>query len=190
MHWAPVHSRQSGRWTPEWVCMRCNSTVDENHPLLQGVPAAPVCSTHGPAGLHWIYASSAAAGSAAAVRPQKFSPALANASCSPNQLSLRPTLLRMSRLHPPPQRTTVPHLPTQPGHAKAPLTRWRVGAHIAGCSCLCCMPRSVAFTPMRLMLGKPMLIMHRCGNAPLTFFARPRLCSPLLWCTRCIPCST
>ena len=40
------------------------------------------------------------------------------------------------------------------------------------------------------MLGKPMLIMHRCGNAPLTFFARPRLCSPLLWCTRCIPCST
>ena len=48
MHWAPVHSRQSGRWTPEWVCMRCNSTVDENHPLLQGVPAAPVCSTHGP----------------------------------------------------------------------------------------------------------------------------------------------
>ena len=94
------------------------------------------CAPHtAPAGLHWIYASSAAAGSAAAVRPQKFSPALANASCSPNQLSLRPTLLRMSRLHPPPQRTTVPHLPTQPGHAKAPLTRWRVGAHIAGCSC-------------------------------------------------------
>ena len=149
------------------------------------------CAPHtAPAGLHWIYASSAAAGSAAAVRPQKFSPALANASCSPNQLSLRPTLLRMSRLHPPPQRTTVPHLPTQPSHAKAPLTRWRVGAHIAGFSCLCCMPRSVAFTPMRLMLGKPMLIMHRCGNAPLTFFARPRLCSPLLWCTRCIPCST
>ena len=48
MHWAPVHSRQSGRWTPEWVCMRCNSTVDEHHPLLQGVPAAPVCPTHGP----------------------------------------------------------------------------------------------------------------------------------------------
>ena len=38
------------------------------------------CAPHtAPAGLHWIYASSAAAGSA------EFSPALANASCSPNQ---------------------------------------------------------------------------------------------------------
>ncbi|CAE7829188.1 unnamed protein product [Symbiodinium microadriaticum] len=47
MHWAPVHSRQTGCWSPEWVCTRCNSTVDEHHPLLQGVPAAPVCLTHG-----------------------------------------------------------------------------------------------------------------------------------------------
>ena len=48
MHFAPVHSRQTGCWSPEWVCMRCNSTVDEHHPLLQGVPAAPVCPTRGP----------------------------------------------------------------------------------------------------------------------------------------------
>ena len=48
MHWAPVHLRQAGRWAPEWVCLRCNATVNEHHPLLQGVPAAPVCPAHGP----------------------------------------------------------------------------------------------------------------------------------------------
>ena len=48
MHWAPVHSRQTGCWAPEWVCMRCNSSVDEHHPLLQGVPTPPTCPTHGP----------------------------------------------------------------------------------------------------------------------------------------------
>ena len=26
----------------------CNSTVEKHHPLLQGVPTAPVCATHGP----------------------------------------------------------------------------------------------------------------------------------------------
>ena len=48
MHWVPVHSRQTGRWAPEWVCMRCSSSVDECHPLLQGVPIPPTCPTHGP----------------------------------------------------------------------------------------------------------------------------------------------
>ena len=48
MHWAPVHLRQAGRWAPEWVCLRCNATVDEHHPLLQDVPAPPVCPAHGP----------------------------------------------------------------------------------------------------------------------------------------------
>ena len=48
MHWAPVHSGQSGRWRPEWVCMRCNATVDEDHPLLQHVPEPPTCPAHGP----------------------------------------------------------------------------------------------------------------------------------------------
>jgi len=28
--------------------MRCNATVDENHPLLQGVPEPPMCPAHGP----------------------------------------------------------------------------------------------------------------------------------------------
>ena len=48
MHWAPTYQRQSGRWAPEWVCMRCNSTVDEHHPLLQAVPEPPECPAHGP----------------------------------------------------------------------------------------------------------------------------------------------
>ena len=48
MHWAPIHSRQSGRWRPEWVCLRCNATVDEDHPLLQHVPEPPTCPAHGP----------------------------------------------------------------------------------------------------------------------------------------------
>ena len=48
MHWAPIHSRQSGRWRPEWVCLRCNAAVDEDHPLLQHVPEPPTCPAHGP----------------------------------------------------------------------------------------------------------------------------------------------
>ena len=48
MHWAPIHSRQSGRWRPEWVCMRCNATFDEDHPLLQHVPEPPTCPAHRP----------------------------------------------------------------------------------------------------------------------------------------------
>ena len=48
MHWAPIHSRQSGRWRPEWVCMRSNATFDEDHPWLQHVPEPPTCPAHRP----------------------------------------------------------------------------------------------------------------------------------------------
>ena len=51
MHWAPVHNRQSGEWRAEWACLRCNTTVDESHPLLAAIPERPLCTLHGPRAL-------------------------------------------------------------------------------------------------------------------------------------------
>ena len=51
MHWAPVHNRQSGEWRAEWACLRCNTTVDESHPLLAAIPQRPLCTLHGPRAL-------------------------------------------------------------------------------------------------------------------------------------------
>ena len=190
MHWAPVHSRQSGRWTPEWVCMRCNSTVDENHPLLQGVPAAPVCSTHGPRRLALDLREFSRGWVCCRGSPPEVLPC-------PGQRILLPesaVVAANPASHEPLAPTTSANHGAAPPNAawsrQGPPDTMASGRTHSWLFVLCCMPRSVAFTPMRLMLGKPMLIMHRCGNAPLTFFARPRLCSPLLWCTRCIPCST
>ena len=48
MHWAPVYRREANAWVPEWVCLRCNATIDETHPMLNQLPQQPVCATHGP----------------------------------------------------------------------------------------------------------------------------------------------
>ena len=82
MHWAPIHSRQSGRWRPEWVCMRCNATVDEDHPLLQHVPEPPTYPLTARGDSRWTCASLAAGGFAAEGPHQKCCPARANASRS------------------------------------------------------------------------------------------------------------
>ena len=47
-HWAPVHRRGDNVWMPEWTCLRCNTTVDGSHHLLQDIPDRPVCPAHGP----------------------------------------------------------------------------------------------------------------------------------------------
>ena len=42
--------RESNQWAPEWVCLRCNATVNSEHPLLQALPPdadRPLCPTHG-----------------------------------------------------------------------------------------------------------------------------------------------
>ena len=36
--WMPVFNRGTGRWDPEWVCLRCNENLTGHHPLLQNVP--------------------------------------------------------------------------------------------------------------------------------------------------------
>ena len=166
MHFTPVHSRQTGCWSPEWVCMRCNSTVDEHHPLLQGVPAAPVCPTRGPRrlalDLRVICANTAADGCAAADPLRKFSPAPASVSHSLKHQLPRETLPRACQLAQPPRR------PTQLGAAKAPPTRSKGAAHAVGCLYPYCTPQSVGSNPRRLVLGIVMFTMHRCGRAPLT----------------------
>ena len=43
MAWMPVFNRGTGRWDPEWVCLRCNENLTGHHPLLQNVPVVPVC---------------------------------------------------------------------------------------------------------------------------------------------------
>eukprot|EP00435_Cladocopium_sp_Y103_P027618 s2497_g6.t2 len=48
MQWAPNFHQQGQHWTPEWSCLRCNSTVTPDHPLLQHVPEQPNCHQHGP----------------------------------------------------------------------------------------------------------------------------------------------
>jgi hypothetical protein len=48
MAWAPVHIQQSDRWEPEWVCLRCNTVLRLDHPLLQNIPEQPHCTQHGP----------------------------------------------------------------------------------------------------------------------------------------------
>ena len=48
MHWAPVYRHEANAWVPEWVCLRCNATIDETHPMLNQLPQQPVCATHGP----------------------------------------------------------------------------------------------------------------------------------------------
>ena len=135
MHWAPVHSRQSGRWTPEWVCMRCNSTVDENHPLLQGVPAAPVCSTHGPRRLALDLREFSRGWVCCRGSPLEVLPC-------PGQRILLPesaVVAANPASHEPLAPTTSANHGAAPPNAawsrQGPLTRWRVGAHIAGCSC-------------------------------------------------------
>ena len=45
---APVHRRADNVRMPEWICLRCNTTVDGSHHLLQNIPDRPVCPTHGP----------------------------------------------------------------------------------------------------------------------------------------------
>ena len=35
-------------WMPEWTCLRCNTTVDGSHHLLQDIPDRPECPAHGP----------------------------------------------------------------------------------------------------------------------------------------------
>ena len=47
MAWMPVFNRGTGRWDPEWVCLRCNENLTGHHPLLQNVPVVPVCAVHG-----------------------------------------------------------------------------------------------------------------------------------------------
>ena len=48
MEWAPNQNQEHHSWEPEWVCLRCNSTMTYEHPLLQQVPNRPVCPQHGP----------------------------------------------------------------------------------------------------------------------------------------------
>lgn len=48
MHWAPPWDHTSQQWRPEWTCLRCNTTVTPEHPLLQHVPEPPHCPHHGP----------------------------------------------------------------------------------------------------------------------------------------------
>ena len=47
MVWAPTHDQSAGEWCPEWICLRCNATVEPNHTLLQSVPPTPACPEHG-----------------------------------------------------------------------------------------------------------------------------------------------
>ena len=47
MAWMPVFNQGTGRWDPEWVCLRCNENLTGHHPLLQNVPVVPVCAVHG-----------------------------------------------------------------------------------------------------------------------------------------------
>ena len=48
MAWAPVHVPQTGRWDLEWVCLRCNTVLRLDHPLLQNIPEQPSCTQRGP----------------------------------------------------------------------------------------------------------------------------------------------
>ena len=47
MVWAPTHNQSTGEWRPEWICFRCNATVQPDHTLLQSVPPTPACPEHG-----------------------------------------------------------------------------------------------------------------------------------------------
>ena len=110
MHWAPVHLRQAGRWAPEWVCLRCNATVDEHHPLLQDVPALPVCPAHGPHRLALDLRESSRGWVCCRGSPPKSSPALASAFQPPRCPMLLHTV--------PPRHHPAP--PTQAGSTAAP----------------------------------------------------------------------
>ena len=48
MHWAPHFQQQLQEWRPEWTCLRCNTTLTPDHPLLQQLPEQPRCPQHGP----------------------------------------------------------------------------------------------------------------------------------------------
>jgi len=47
MEWAPTFRRADSTWIPEWLCLRCNTTLDTDHPLLQMLPDRPLCAKHG-----------------------------------------------------------------------------------------------------------------------------------------------
>ena len=44
---APNFRHIDGTWTPEWTCLRCNTTATPDHPLLQNLPPQPRCTQHG-----------------------------------------------------------------------------------------------------------------------------------------------
>ena len=47
MHWAPFYHQTSQQCRPEWICLRCNTSVTSDHQLLQQVPEPPHCPHHG-----------------------------------------------------------------------------------------------------------------------------------------------
>ena len=47
MAWMPVFNHGTGRWGPEWVCLRWKENLTGHHPLLQNVPVVPVCPLRG-----------------------------------------------------------------------------------------------------------------------------------------------
>ena len=127
MHWAPIHSRQSGRWRPEWVCMRCNATVDEDYALLQHVPEPLTCPAHGPRRLAldlrkfsrgWVCCQ----GSPPEVRPGRLQPLLVGG--APEQPAIVSAALLVRR------RGSIRALPTTILQPETPT---------AGYSCCCYM---------------------------------------------------
>ena len=42
-----IYQQQETQWHPEWVCLRCNTSLQLDHALLQQVPPHPRCPHHG-----------------------------------------------------------------------------------------------------------------------------------------------
>ena len=108
----PLHSRESGRWTPEWVCAVQLCATPLSRSTIRCCKACrqrPFVPHTAPAGLHWICVSSAAVGFAVADLLRKLSPARPTRPAAANPASHAPSA-------PGPSAETIP---MQPGPTKA-----------------------------------------------------------------------
>ena len=108
MQWAPNLHPHTGAWEAEWVCLRCNTAVTAEHPLLHDLPDRPRCDQDGPRCL------------AVDIKRGCCTPQRVRVHCPPH-----------GHQHPHPPSTISPR-GTAAGHQRNPL-----GLHTVGSTCHC-----------------------------------------------------
>ena len=109
MEWAPTYSRHNGQWSTEWVCLRCNASLDRGHDMFRDVPAPPFAQPTAPAHSRLTSARGVVARSAAAARLRPIASRSSAASCLP--LTTHPcqdTVRGSVKAHLPPQPACLP----------------------------------------------------------------------------------